>query len=57
MGKSKRKINKLRRKMLKNKIRRRIPVAPPTIVMKTDRDYDRKQGKLEIKKLLKDDNG
>lgn len=55
MGKAKRKINRLQRKRLKKKLKLRIPVAPPSIAMKTDKDYDRKKSKLELKKLLKEE--
>jgi len=50
MGKAKRKINKLRRKMLKKKIKPRIPVAPPTIVHKSGKDYNRQNAKKELLK-------
>jgi hypothetical protein len=51
MGKAKRKINKLRRKKLKQKVRPRIPVAPPGYGMKSKMDYDRKDYKKDEKKL------
>lgn len=52
MGKAKRKINRLRRKMLKKKVKPRIPVAPPGYGMKTEKDYDRKKLKKEVKDML-----
>ena len=54
MGKSKRKINRLRRKFLKKKVKRRIPVAPPSFAFKTDKDYDRKKLKKDTKKVVND---
>lgn len=50
MGKAKRKINKLRREKLKQKVRPRIPVAPPGYGMKSKMDYDRKDYKKDAKK-------
>lgn len=52
MGKAQRKINRLRRKKLKQKIKPRIPVAPPGYAMKSKMDYDRNNDKKFIKKLL-----
>lgn len=52
MGKAKRKINRLQRKKLKKKIKSRIPVAPPGYVMKSKIDYDRKNNKKIVKKLV-----
>lgn len=54
MGKAKRKINRLRRKLLKNGVKLRIPVAPPGFAFKTDKDYDRNKTKQETKKLVSD---
>jgi hypothetical protein len=54
MGKAKRKINKLERKKKKQKIKPRIPVAPPSITMKSKKDYNRKNIKKETKKMVKD---
>lgn len=54
MGKAKRKINRLRRKMLKKKIKPRIPVAPPGQTMKSEKDYDRKKVKNETKKIVEE---
>lgn len=55
MGKAKRKINRLRRKLLKNGVKLRIPIAPPNISFKTQRDYDRKEHKKETKRLVSDE--
>ena len=55
MGKAKRKINKLRRKLLKKKVKPRIPVAPPGFAFKTDKDYDRKKTKQDTKKMVNED--
>jgi hypothetical protein len=55
MGKAKRKINRLRRKKLKQLVRPRIPIAPPGWAHKTDKDYDRKKVKKETKELVKED--
>jgi len=55
MGKSKRKIKRLRRKFMKQKVKPRIPVAPPGFAFKTDKDYDRKKSKLETKRLTDDE--
>jgi hypothetical protein len=55
MGKAKRKINRLRRKLLKNGVKRRIPVPPPGYAMRSDKDYDRSKMKQETKKLVSDD--
>jgi hypothetical protein len=52
MGKAKRKINRLRRKKLKQKIKPRIPVAPPGYAMKSKMDYDRKNNKKAAKQLI-----
>lgn len=52
MGKAKRKINKLRKKKLKQKVKPRIPVAPPGYGMRSKMDYDRKDLKKAMKKLL-----
>lgn len=54
MGKAKRKINKLERKKKKQEIKPRIPVAPPSIAMKSKKDYDRKKVKEETKQMVKD---
>jgi len=54
MGKAKRKINRLRRKLLKSKIKPRIPVAPPGYSHKSEMDYDRKKNKKEVKKAIKE---
>ena len=54
MGKSKRKINRLRRKLLKNGFKMRIPVPPPGFAFKTDKDYDRNKIKQETKKIIND---
>jgi len=54
MGKAKRKINKLERKKKKQEIKPRIPVAPPSITMKSKKDYNRKKIKEETKKMVKD---
>lgn len=55
MGKAKRKINKLERKKKKQKIKPRIPVAPPSIAMKSKKDYDRKKVKKETEQMVKND--
>ena len=55
MGKAKRKINKLERKKKKQEIKPRIPVAPPSVAMKSKKDYNRKKIKEETKKMVKDD--
>ena len=55
MGKAKRKINKLRRKLLKQEIKPRIPVAPPTIAHDSKKDYNRKKDKQKIKKEINND--
>jgi hypothetical protein len=52
MGKAKRKINKLRRKKLSQKVKPRIPVAPPGFGMKSKMDYNRKKYKENIEKLF-----
>jgi hypothetical protein len=52
MGKAKRKINRLRRKKLSQKIRPRIPVPPPGFGMKSKMDYDRKNYKKDLEKIL-----
>lgn len=54
MGKAKRKINRLRRKKLKQVIKPRIPVPPPGFVIKSKKDYDRKKNKEETKRILDD---
>jgi len=54
MAKAKRKINKLARKKAKQEIKPRIPVAPPTIVIKPKKQYDRKDNKKIIEKELND---
>lgn len=56
MAKSKRKINKLKRKLMESKIKPRIPVAPPSISMKSKKDYDRNKGKKQLKELLNNGN-
>jgi hypothetical protein len=55
MGKSRRKINRLRRKFLKRKLTPRIPVAPPGFSMKSKKDYDRNKHKQETKKMANDE--
>ena len=55
MGKAKRKINRLRRKKLKQVIKPRIPVAPSGFSMKSKKDYNRQKNKQETKKIA-DDN-
>lgn len=55
MGKAKRKINRLRRKMLNKKIRPRVPVPPVGCSMKTIKDYDRKKMKKETKEMVETD--
>lgn len=55
MGKAKRKINRLRRKKMKKKIKPRIPVAPPGYSMKSEMDYDRNKQKSNTRKLLEND--
>jgi hypothetical protein len=55
MGKAKRKINKLERKKKKQEIKPRIPVAPPSIAMKSKKDYDRSKSKQEVKKMVEND--
>jgi len=52
MGKAKRKINRLRRKLLKKKSWLRIPIAPPGYALKSDKDYDRKKLKKETKEMV-----
>lgn len=52
MGKSQRKINRLRRNKLKQKIKPRIPVAPPGFGMKSKMDYDRNGHKKTTKKMV-----
>jgi hypothetical protein len=56
MAKSKRKINKLRRKLKEQKVKLRIPVAPPSISMKSQKDYNRNQQKQQLKKSLNENN-
>lgn len=51
MGKAKRKINKLQRKK-KKKVKERLPIAPPTIVIKSKKEYDRKKDKPKTKEIL-----
>ena len=55
MGKAKRKIKKLERKKKEQKIKPRIPVAPPSIGMKSKKDYDRNQVKKDVKKMVEND--
>jgi hypothetical protein len=55
MGKAKRKINRLERKKRKQEIKPRIPVAPPSIAMKSKKDYDRKRVKEETKRMVEND--
>lgn len=55
MGKAKCKINRLRRKKMKKKIKPRIPVAPPGYAMKSEMDYDRKKHKPKTRELLEND--
>lgn len=55
MGKAKRKINRLRRKKMKKKVKPRIPVAPPGYAMKSEMDYDRNKNKSNTRKLLEND--
>jgi hypothetical protein len=52
MGKSRRKINKLKRKIKEQKVKLRVPVAPPSIRMKSKKDYDRTQQKQQLRKDL-----
>jgi hypothetical protein len=52
MGKAKRKINRLKRKLIKKGVKIRIPIAPPQKSMKTKKDYDRKKHKQETKKIV-----
>lgn len=54
MGKAKRKINRLERKKLKQKVKPRIPVAPASFSMKSKKDYDRKKTKKETMEIVKD---
>lgn len=54
MGKAKRKINRLRRKLLKKKVKPRIPIAPPGKAHKTKKDYNRQNLKKETKKILQE---
>lgn len=54
MGKAKRKINRLRRKKLKQIIKPRIPVAPSGFPMKSKKDYSRQKSKQETKKIADD---
>lgn len=54
MGKAKRKINRLRRKMIKKGFNPRIPIAPPSVRMKTKKDYNRANNKKAIKENLDD---
>lgn len=56
MGKSKRKINKLKRKLMESKIKPRIPVAPPSISMKSKKDYNRHENKKQLKKMLESES-
>jgi hypothetical protein len=55
MGKAKRKINRLRRKKLKQIFKPRIPIPPPGFSMKSKKDYNRKKLKQETKKLANDE--
>ena len=55
MGKAKRKINRLRRKLIKRGVKLRIPIAPPGFSMKSKKDYDRNKSKKEVKKIVDDD--
>jgi hypothetical protein len=55
MAKAQRKINRLRRHKAKQKIKPRIPVAPPSIAMKSKKDYDRKKIKQETKQMVEND--
>jgi hypothetical protein len=56
MAKSKRKINRLKRKLKDQKVKLRIPVAPPSISMKCKKDYNRKQQKQQLNKDLNENN-
>lgn len=56
MGKAKRKINKLERKKKKQKVKPRIPVAPPSIAMKSKKDYNRNSAKEQTKKMVEDND-
>ena len=56
MGKAKRKINRLRRKLLQQKVKPRIPVAPPGSAMKSKKDYDRSKSKRDLEKLVENDD-
>lgn len=54
MAKAQRKINRLRRKKAKQEIKPRIPVAKPSVAMKSKKDYDRKNNKKEVERELND---
>lgn len=56
MGKAKRKINKLERNKKKQEIKPRIPVAPPSISMKSKKDYDRNKIKKQTKEMVQNDS-
>ena len=56
MGKAKRKINRLERKKRKQEVKPRIPVAPPSIAMKSKKDYDRQKTKKETKQMVEDND-
>lgn len=56
MAKSKRKINRLKRKLKDQKVKLRIPVAPPSISMKCKKDYNRKQQKQQLNKDLNENS-
>ena len=55
MGKAKRKINRLRRKRLKQKIKPRIPVPPPGFSMASKKDYNRQKTKKQTKEMVNDE--
>lgn len=52
MGKAKRKINRLRRKRLKQKIKPRLPSPPPGYAMRSKMDYNRNDHKTATKQLI-----
>jgi hypothetical protein len=56
MGKAKRKINRLERKKKKQDVKPRIPVAPPSIAMKSKKDYNRNKMKQDTKKMVENND-
>lgn len=56
MGKAKRKINRLKRKFLKKKVKIRIPTPKSGYVIKSKKDYDRNSSKQEAKKIVSDES-